>query len=61
MATSHREHFWLEISDLRFDEEQMETKILFAADPVIGQRRVCNYVFFVVGDKFVFFHRSWLL
>ena len=55
MATPHREHFWLEISDLRFDEEQMETKILFAADPVIGQRRVCNYVLFMVGDDFVCF------
>ena len=54
MATSHREHFWLEISDLRFDEEQMETQILFAADPVIGQRRVCNDVLFVVSDNFDF-------
>ena len=54
MATPQREHFWLEISDLSFDEEQTTAKILFAADPVIGQRRVCNYVLFVVGDNFVF-------
>ena len=33
----------------------MEQKVLYAADPVIGQRRVCNDVIFVVGDKFVFF------
>ena len=57
MATSRssNEHFWLDISDLRCDEEHMLPKVLFAADPVIGQRRVCNYVLFVVGDSFVFF------
>ena len=29
----------------------MKHKVLYAADPVIGQRRVCNDVFFVVGDN----------
>ena len=55
MAVQHYNHFWLEISDLKYGEDQMEDKILYAADPVIGQRRVCNYVLFMVGDDFVCF------
>ena len=55
MAVQHYNHFWLEISDLKYDEDQTTGKILYAADPVIGQRRVCNYVLFMVGDDFVVF------
>jgi hypothetical protein len=55
MAESDKDHFFLEISDLRVDEYQMQDKVLVSVDPVIGQRRVCNYVFFVVGGNVVFF------
>ena len=54
MATPRREHFWLERADLHCDEDHMEQKVLYAADPVIRQRRICNDVLFVVGDKLVF-------
>ena len=61
MATPRsKERFWLEISEIQCDEDHMEQKVLYAADLVIGQRRVCNDVLFMVGDNLVF-HRSCLL